>query len=313
MKVKKYNSQDKKIWDEFVNLSKNKHFFFIRDYMEYHSERFDDYSLMVYTDSDKLIALLPANIENKKVFSHQGLTFGGLIFKSSIKQKEVCDVVEAIVSFLKGESVTNFLYKKMPYIYHLLPSDEDLYPLLNAGFKVSRRDVSSSIKISNQIKYSKGRKWIVKKANSHNLSYSESNDIREFWDKLSGVLMTGHGAKPVHTCEEIVSLKEKFPEQIKFYSASLDGVQIAGAVIFLTDTVAHTQYLYNTDEGREVGALDGLIDYLVKEKFKNKEYFDFGTSNENQGKDINSGLVAQKEGFGARVVVHDFYEIKLDD
>lgn len=313
MYVKIYEASDKIVWDEFVSISKNKHFFFFRDFMEYHSERFEDYSLMIFDKNEKLVSLLPANRDGSEVYSHQGLTFGGLIFKSSVKQKEVCDVVEAIVSFLKGESVTSFLYKKMPYIYHLLPSDEDLYPLLNFGFRISRRDISSSIKISNQIKYSKGRKWIVKKAKSNGLLYSESNDIREFWDKLSSVLMTGHGAKPVHTYEEITSLKERFPEQIKFYSASLNGDQVAGAVIFLTDTVAHTQYLYNTDAGREVGALDGLIDYLVKEIFKNKEYFDFGTSNENQGKDINNGLVAQKEGFGARIVVHDFYEIKLND
>ncbi|HHQ5462198.1 TPA: GNAT family N-acetyltransferase, partial [Aeromonas hydrophila] len=113
--------------------------------------------------------------------------------------------------------------------------------------------------------------------------------------------------------DEIVALKKIFPENIKVFSALLDGEQVAGAVMFITDTVAHTQYLYNTVAGRDVGALDGLVDYLVKKEFVDKEYFDFGISNEQQGRFLNEGLISQKEGFGARAVVHDFYEIKAND
>ncbi|MGL6604462.1 hypothetical protein [Aeromonas hydrophila] len=167
--------------------------------------------------------------------------------------------------------------------------------------------------MNNQIKYSKGRKWIVKKSNSCGILYKESDDISAFWSNLNDVLMAGHGAKPVHSYDEIVALKKLFPENIKVFSALLDGEQVAGAVMFITDTVAHTQYLYNTVAGRDVGALDGLVDYLVKTEFADKEYFDFGISNEQQGRYLNEGLISQKEGFGARAVVHDFYEIKAND
>ena len=31
----------------------------------------------------------------------------------------------------------------------------------------------------------------------------------------------------------------------------------------------------------------------------------------NEGRFLNAGLIAQKEGFGARAVVHDFYELEI--
>lgn len=313
MKIKKYNNSDKKIWDEFVSLAKNKHFFFFRDFMEYHSDRFNDHSLMFFDESQKLLAILPANCAGDKLYSHQGLTFGGIIIKSSAKQNEVNAIFDVIPEYLKENGFFSLIYKKIPYIYNSFPCDEDLYSLFRLNSDVVRRDVSSTIKMNNQIKYSKGRKWIVKKSKSCGVLYQESDDIPAFWTNLTDVLMAGHGAKPVHSYDEIAALKKTFPENIKVFSASLNGEQMAGAVMFITDTVAHTQYLYNTAAGRDVGALDGLVDYLVKTVFADKEYFDFGISNEQQGRYLNEGLISQKEGFGARAVVHDFYEIKAND
>lgn len=313
MKIKKYNDSDKKIWDEFVSLAKNKHFIFFRDFMEYHSDRFNDHSLMFFDDSQKLLAILPANSADGVLFSHQGLTFGGILIKTSAKQNEVNEIFNAIPQYLKVNGFSSLIYKKMPYIYHSSPCDEDLYSLFMINASLIRRDVSSTIKVSNPIKYSEGRKRIIKKANASGISYRESDDLLGFWDNLTNVLMSGHGAKPVHSYDEIVALKKTFPEQIKIYAACVNEVQVAGVVIFLTDTAAHTQYLYNTDVGRSIGALDGLIDHLVKTLFYDKEYFDFGISNENQGRYLNEGLISQKERFGARAIVHDFYEIKAND
>lgn len=313
MKIKKYNESDKKIWDEFVSLAKNKHFLFFRDFMEYHSDRFNDHSLMFFDDSQKLLAILPANSAEGVLFSHQGLTFGGLVIKTSAKQNEVNEIFNAIPPYLKMNGFSSLIYKKMPYIYHSFPCDEDLYSLFMVNASLIRRDVSSTIKVSNPIKYSEGRKRIIKKANASGISYQESDDLLGFWDNLTNVLMSGHGAKPVHSYDEIVSLKKMFPEQIKVYAAYINEMQVAGVVIFLADNAAHTQYLYNTDIGRNIGALDGLIDHLVKTVFFDKEYFDFGISNENQGRYLNEGLISQKERFGARAIVHDFYEIKAND
>lgn len=125
------------------------------------------------------------------------------------------------------------------------------------------------------------------------------------------ILSKYHSTIAVHTAEELKLLAGRFPENIKLYTGELDGKILAGAVVFENGETVHTQYLANSDEGRQVGALDCVIDFLLNEVYADKKYFDFGISNENAGKYLNRGLIAQKEGFGARAVVHDFYELKL--
>lgn len=53
-------------WNGFVARSKNGTFLFDRRYMDYHSDRFEDYSLMFYREG-RLYALMPANRDRKSV------------------------------------------------------------------------------------------------------------------------------------------------------------------------------------------------------------------------------------------------------
>lgn len=309
--VKKFSQTDTIVWNEFVTNSKNHHFFFYRKYMDYHAHKFADHSLLIYDDTDSLVALLPANLCEEVLYSHQGLTFGGLLVKSSLKQSTMMNVFSALIDYLKSNNFKKFVYKRIPPIYHSMPSDEDLYALFINEFKLTRRDVSSTIDLRNQISYSKGRKWLVNKAKKEAFELIEDEDIHSFWSALESVLYKQHGVKPVHSEAEIKYLQSSFPKNIITFSVRYDNETIAGAVLFVSGDTVHTQYLFNTDDGRRLGALDFLIDYLVKNKYASYKYFDFGISNENQGRYLNEGLVAQKEGFGARAICHEFYEITL--
>ncbi len=73
-----YAPEYKILWDNFVSTSKNGVFLFYRDYMEYHSDRFLDHSLLFFKNG-KLIGLMPANANKDVLNSHEGLTFGGII------------------------------------------------------------------------------------------------------------------------------------------------------------------------------------------------------------------------------------------
>ena len=86
---------------------------------------------------------------------------------------------------------------------------------------------------------------------------------------------------------------------------------LAGALVYRFPTSAHIQYMYNSDEGLGVGALDIVIDHVVNDRYAGLRYLSFGVSTEDAGRYLNEGLVHQKEMFGARSVVHDFYEIEL--
>lgn len=311
MKIIKYNLEHKNTWNDFVSSAKNSHFFFKRDYMEYHSDRFDDYSLIIYDDKDKVIAVLPANKVENILYSHQGLTFGGFIVNDKMTVEIMLNIFEVLKLFLKENSFNKLIYKCIPYTYHLKPAEEDRYALFINNAKLIRRDVSSTIDLSVPIRYSKGRKWSVNKAKKENLQVVETTDYDTFWNLLESVLEAQHGSKPVHTVEEIKELAAYFPKNIKLYIALQDNEVLCGAVIYENDEIVHTQYLANSLLGRDIGALDFLSDYLINDKYKQKNYFDFGISNEEQGRVLNTGLIAQKEGFGARAVVHDFYEVDI--
>ena len=123
------------------------------------------------------------------------------------------------------------------------------------------------------------------------------------------MLTARHGVEPVHTQAEIELLASRFPGQIRLFVARERGEVVAGTLVFQTTTVAHAQYIATGARGRETSALDGLFDHLVREVFPGL-WFDFGISNERDGA-LNPGLIRNKEGYGARAVVHDRLVLEL--
>ncbi len=310
MQIVRYRIEYKEMWDSFIDSARNSHFFFKRDYLEYHSNRFKDYSLLIF-NKKKLISILPANIDNNILYSHQGLTFGGLILNRDIKTIQILEIFELLYNYLKDNSIVKMIYKSIPYIYHRMPSEEDKYALFRLNAKLIRRDISSTIALSSEFKYSKLRRRVINRAKRESLEIVKSDNYREFWRVLREILRVKYRVSPVHSLEEIEYLASRFRDNIKLYIVKRDYRILAGTIIYENRDIVHTQYLANSIEGKEIGALDLLIDYLITNIYRDKRYFDFGISTENGGRYLNSGLISQKEGFGARGVVHDFYELEI--
>lgn len=311
IKIKRYSHEHKHLWNEFLSNCKNNHFMFNRDFMEYHSDLFKDYSLIIRDQKDKVIALLPANIENNIIYSHQGLTFGGFLVNSKMSAKTMLQIFEAVIVFLRDNNIAKIIYKCIPYIYSTLPSQEDLYALFRVNAKLYRRDISSTIDLNNIISYSKGRKWGINRAKKNNVNISPCAKASDVWPLIEDVLQEQHQTMPTHSKDEIDLLQERFPNNIKAYKACINEEIVAATVLFETPVVSHTQYLAVNNMGRESSALDYLISEIIENRKDKSKYFDFGISNENSGQYLNEGLISQKEGFGARAITHDFYEIEI--
>ncbi|RYZ84913.1 MAG: GNAT family N-acetyltransferase, partial [Proteobacteria bacterium] len=121
--VKRYQSADCATWNRFVASSKNGTFLFLREYMDYHADRFPDYSLLVF-DGEKLLSILPAHLVGNKVNSHWGLTYGGFVLQSDVKLKQVVAALESVLRFLHDTGIESLSIKLIPSIYHKVPSDE---------------------------------------------------------------------------------------------------------------------------------------------------------------------------------------------
>lgn len=307
--VRLYQPQDFDLWNTFISVAKNATFLFHRNFMEYHKDRFEDYSLLVFED-DKLIAVLPANRVGDTVYSHQGLSYGGLVLETKSKLSHVISIFKNILKFLNENEIFKINIKLIPSFYCTTFSEELGYCLFILDAKLYRRDSLSVIDLTTKIQFSKDRKEGVKKGIKKELIVREEATFDLFWDEiLIPNLSNKHQVKPVHSKEEIIKLKNKFPENIRQFNV-YDGTKIvAGTTIFVNKNVVHSQYISGNESKNENGSLDFLHNYLITVIFKDKNYFDFGISNEDAGRKINSGLLYWKESFGAKTVTQSFYEV----
>jgi hypothetical protein len=308
--VIQYQPEHKTLWDEFVTRAKNGVFLFQRDYMEYHHDRFHDHSLLFFADA-KLIALLPANVTNDTLISHGGLTFGGIVSDERMKAPLMLEVFDALLAHLQADNIKKLIYKAVPHIYHELPAEEDLYALFRHRAELVARGASSAVYLPCRAPVGRDRKSRIKQGQKSGLEIRPTQDYETFAAMVAHVLATRHGLKPVHTAAELRLLAGRFPNNIKLFAAGRGEEMLAGVLIYESKWVAHAQYISSTDEGREIGAPDLLLDYLISEQYSEKRYFDFGISTEQSGRHLNKGLIENKEGFGARTLLYDVYEMTL--
>jgi len=307
----RYESVHRDVWNRFVAVSKNGTFLFNRNYLEYHRDRFQDHSLLFFDERDRLVGLLPASRHNDEVVSHGGLTYGGVITDADMKSSPMLGLFDTLRAFLRQEGIRNLVYKPVPHIFHVLPAEEDLYALFVNNARLSRRDASSAIWLPDRLKFAKGKREGIRKAFRAGLEVRDSLDFATFFEIGSAVMRDRHNLRPVHTSDEMTLLADRFPDNIKLHATYAGDRMLAGAIVYRFPSAAHIQYMYNSDEGLGVGALDFAIDHVINERYTGLRYLSFGVSTENAGRYLNEGLIHQKEMFGARSVVHDFYEIEL--
>jgi hypothetical protein len=308
--VQPYEQSLKREWDAFVRASKNGTFLFFRDYMDYHADRFTDHSLVI-RDGSRIVALLPANQVGREMHSHQGLTYGGLVTSSDMTTPAMLDIFDALRGHLRARGMSALHYKTIPTIYHRLPAEEDRYALFCADAMLTRRDVLSVVAFGRPTPAVQNRRRRgAAKAEKNGIDVKRSEDWSAYWDLLAAQLEKRYATRPVHSIAEIEMLRTRFPDNIKLYVSHKNKEVLAGTVIYESDMVTHVQYIASSDEGRAVGAVDKLFIDLLGGAYRKKPYFDFGISNEQHGRYLNRGMIEQKEGFGGRAVVHDFYRLE---
>ncbi len=309
-----YNSQMANEWDKLVGQARNSTFINQRPYLDYHSDRFDDASLVFIDKKDHITALLPANYNTTThtAYSHQGLTYAGLILSHNIRTEQIGEAIGAAIQHYRQMGAQRLVYKPAPYIYNKYPADEPLYFLSRHGARLTARSLSQAIYLPQAIQMNTLRHRKVNKSINAGNHVCEEHDTTQFWHILDHTLQTRHNVHPVHTIAELQLLMQRFPKQIRLFTTKDNtGETLAGTIVFDCGQVVHTQYLAASDKGRQVGALDQAIEHIMTNIYPDRTYLDFGVSTEDGGKILNSGLTFQKETFGARGVCYDTWELNL--
>lgn len=307
----RYTLGRKDEWNTFVAGSKNGTFLFNRNYMDYHSDRFEDFSLMFYLQG-RLYGLMPANKKGDIFQSHMGLTYGGLIMDAKTTAAATVQLFHELNDYLRAEGFRHVFYKCIPWIYHQMAAEEDLYAMVRTcDVRLQERDLGTAIIQRNTIRWERVRRRALKRAQEAGVTVERSTDYAGFWQVLNDNLKLKYDSKPVHTLSEISLLASRFPEDIVLYLARLGDEILAGMVLYVSKQVARAQYSSATPLGKQLGAIDILYDRIIHHDYANLPYFEFGTSAMADSNVINESLIFQKEGFGGRGVCFDRYEWDL--
>ena len=267
--LERYSPSIEREWNTFVSASRNATFLHDRRYMDYHADRFADYSLVARDARGVMLALLPACRRGDVLTSHAGLTYGGwLMPERRCAALDMLEIWDAMTAFLRADGVATLIYNPTPHIYHRRPAEEDIYALMRAGGQVHTCLVSSVIDLDDPIPTDRGaRRHVTRVMNDPGVTLGESTAWEEYYAMLCRLLDERYHARPVHTLDELLLLRSRFERNIRLYTAtdSATGEMLAGTVLYVTDRVAHCQYIAASPRGKDLSVMPALFQYIINE------------------------------------------------
>lgn len=315
--VVEYDNMLRDEWDQFIlHKALNSTFLHSRDFFDHNPRNeFDDKSLLFYKGRE-IVAVFPASMykstNNLVLHSHLRATYGGFVVSKQVGVKEAIEIVEQTILFARKKNADRIIVRNPFRIYHSSLCDETDYAMWFNGFKIKSREIETAINVNGDIRqirslYHKGTKYSVGKARK-NVEVILSEDYKEFWSLLEKFLMDRHGKKPVHDYNSICELRDRVgKDKVLLFGAYYQNRLVGGNVVFnFNNTVLHGQYNAADQEFLHLGPLHAVVDYIVQ--WSNERgflYFNMGTSNEDEGKKVNSGLFSYKEGFGAKGLLRE--------
>lgn len=310
--IEPYSPANAAEWDAAVAATRNGTFQHRRAYMDYHNDRFTDASLIARDDRGNIIAILPAHACDDTIASHRGLSYAGWLMTSRLDMLAMMDLWQQFIGHCRANGFKELIYKPSPHIYHKYPSEEDLYALWRSGATLSSRLVSTAAPLQAAMPFDMSCRQSVRKAQKNGVTVQRSDDYASFWTMLNTRLDERYGAAPVHTLDEIELLHSRFHNNIRLYTATLGDELLAGIVMYVSDTVGHSQYTASTEQGRNMRVIPLIYSQIIADlSAEGVQWIDYGTSNENGGLILNEGLIRQKIGFGARAICFDTYSLTL--
>lgn len=315
MQVRPCTEADAVRWDAWCAGAPGATFLHTRRFLSYHGTRFADRSLIVENGGEWLGILPAAQCPSMpdRVVSHPGLTYGGLIDRGALRGEGTLHALQAVVRHYAECGYRSLRYKAVPHVYQRAPMQDDLYALFRLGAQRVRCELASCLALEHPLPASARRRRGAAKARRAGLEYASGTaHAAALWRVLEDNLRERHASRPVHSLAEITELAARFPENIQFHVALLGESVVAGVVSFRSAAVMHLQYIASGEPGHAVAALDGLLDHLIAQaRAAGLRYFDFGTSNEDEGRVLNPGLHRFKTEFGAGGVACETYELEL--
>ena len=298
IEVTKYTDAFRLEWEGLVEESINGTFLHKRAFLEYHGDRFQDFSLMAWQDR-RLLGVFAAERNAKSVYSHRGLSYGGWIFAKGLEPKAIKDIVQAGMGYFKKEGVEKLYIRSIPGFYFSGQEAEVISAYL--PFNPVREQKIFQTAVNPFVWNDRGKRWGARQAEGAGLEISQDIEFLDtFWKAvLLPNLKQRHNTAPAHSLEEIKMLIDRFSGKIHLFTVIHGHEVLAGSVVFEMPKVVHCQYIASNPKGRKLRALDLLMRHLMIGVFPDKQIFSFGVSHEPRTGERNEGLYAWKKSLGA--------------
>jgi len=317
--VKRFNNNSS-AWDNFVSSANNGTLFHTRRFLNYHHEgRFNDHSLEFYKKG-KLVGVFPAALietgNKRQLVSHPGASVGSFVVPEDLAFADALEMVEQLVDYSKRENLDGIKLTQTPTIYSKRLSHYIDFALQKNGFLYAKREISSILFLEKSIdenlsKFKSTHRTAVRKAEKSGVVVKETDDFASFYEILKKNLSIRHDVKPTHSLDELLHLKELFPDKINLFGAYIEEKMVAGVINFIaTENVVLAFYISHNEDFQEVRPIN-LLFYKIFEWAIQKKYsvFDFGIFTVNE--EPNLGLARFKENFGASGQFRDTMEIQF--
>jgi hypothetical protein len=301
-------------WDNFVWQSNNGTLFHTRAFLAYHPpQRFNDDSLLFFKEG-KLLAVLPAATRvgdmTRILRSHPGASFGSFVVEASLPLRDVERLITHFLAYCHERGYAGAEVTLPPQIYLARPSNYLDFILYQHGWRYRKREVSSVVPLDVPVDrvldlFSPESRRAVRRAQKLSVQISESNDFATFYEILKKNLRLRHNVQPAHALDELLQLREMFPERIRLFAAFAENEMIAGIVIFgCNPRVALAFYISHREAFQRYRGVNLLfyevVRWCIAQGFR---FLDFGIFTVNM--QPNWGLGRFKESFGAQGVFRD--------
>jgi len=295
MEIKKYDESLAKEWDEFVSNSINGTIYHSRKFLNYHKDKFQDESILIY--DNELVCVVPCCKKDNNYFSHSGATYGGPVFKN-FELLKIKKIIDLIFEYYKNK----IEFRIAGNIYFNVPQNK-LFFLLNQKLKIKLElswYVNNFDNWFDNIKNKRNKSYLDKFEKNHNITIANNNDdYINFHNILSKNLNEKYKSNPTHSLDEFLIFKNQIEENQSLYLVKKENIILGGVLLVkATNNCWYTFYISKNSDYNSTSNCSILFimkNISLDARKNNVKYLDYGISTEDKGLILNEGLSIFKE------------------
>ncbi len=319
MNIIEYTPEWKEKWDEFVLESNNGTIFHMQRFFEYHQPGKFTFNHLIFLEKNEIVALLPGSRIKDLYESPIGASYGSIVTKDA-KFNFALDVVETLKEYGKQKGIKEFLLTSAPRIYERHPNENLDFAMLWLGFKYDLHYISSAIKLEHDVDIISRFQPTVRRNIRKYLDDADLRvEINDSYDEFYPILLENkarHDVKPTHSLEDLLKLKELFPNKIKLFMVYYKDKPIAGSCLFICNkTVTLCFYNMLKYEFEKLKPIHRVMYEVVKWSTENGfKYVDIGVSQDTKAENPMTpglSLIDFKEKFDAKTVMRNTLKLTL--